>query len=215
MQHMYQHDQQWYDPLHINTWPYWFIDLDFTCSLSLLWSIGTKSSLNLPFTLATGPSSQVMSWSSLPWSHDSMSCLMCNELLHHHMCKLFNISKLFHLYGICCSHTYTCGLITCVSHSNTISPSKVVTQLPKPNKDLSISPFLLIDDNSTKIWNLSSNGFMLLAQAILPCVNDFGQVPQTRVGSISSPYICAIVFGLKLAHMHRLELWESNYYQWC
>jgi hypothetical protein len=54
---------------------------------------------------------------------------------------------------------------------------------------------------------------MLLAQAILPCVNDFGQVPQTRVGSISSPYICAIVFGLKLAHMHRLELWESNYYQ--
>ena len=48
---------------------------------------------------------------------------------------------------------------------------------------------------------------MLLAQAILPCVNDFGQVPQTRIGSISSPYICARVFGLKLAHMHRLKLW--------
>ena len=43
---------------------------------------------------------------------------------------------------------------------------------------------------------------MLLAQAILPCVNDFGQVPQTRIGSFSSPYICARVFGLKLAHMH-------------
>jgi hypothetical protein len=28
---------------------------------------------------------------------------------------------------------------------------------------------------------------MLLAQAILPCVNDFGQVPQTWIGSISSP----------------------------
>ena len=94
-----------------------------------------------------------------------------------------------------------------------IGPPKVVTQLPKPNKDLSISLFLVIDDNSTKIWNLSSNGFMLLAQVILPCVNDFGQVPQTRIDSISSPYICAIVFGLKLAHMHRLELWESNYYQ--
>ena len=94
-----------------------------------------------------------------------------------------------------------------------ISPPKVVTQLPKPNKDLSISPFLVIDDNSTKIWKLSTFGFMLLAQAILPCVNDFGQVPQTRIGSISSPYICASVFGLKLAHMHRLELWESNYYQ--
>jgi hypothetical protein len=46
----------------------------------------------LPFTLATGPSSQVMSWSSPPWSHDSMSCLMCNELLHH-MCEIFNISE--------------------------------------------------------------------------------------------------------------------------
>ena len=75
-----------------------------------------------------------------------------------------------------------------------ISPPKVVIQLPKPNKDLLVSPFLVIDDNSTKIWNLSSIGFMLLAQAILPCVNNFGQVPQTRIGSISSPYICARVW---------------------
>jgi hypothetical protein len=72
---------------------------------------------------------------------------------------------------------------------------------------------LVIDDNSTKIGKLSSNGLMLLAQAILPCVNDFGQVPQTQIDSISSPYICARVFGLNLAHMHRLELWESNYYE--
>jgi hypothetical protein len=76
-----------------------------------------------------------------------------------------------------------------------------------------MSPFLVIDDNSTKIRRLSTNGFMLLTQAILPCVNDFGQVPQTRIGGISSLYICARVFGLKLSHMHRLELWESNYYQ--
>ena len=54
---------------------------------------------------------------------------------------------------------------------------------------------------------------MLLAQTILPYENDFGQVPQTRISSISSPYICARVFGLELAHMYRLELWESNYYQ--
>ena len=44
-------------------------------------------------------------WSSPPWSHDSMSCLMCNELLHHHI--------------------ITCGLISCVSHKNTISPPKL------------------------------------------------------------------------------------------
>ena len=75
-----------------------------------------SSHLNLPFTLATSPSSQVLSWSSPPWSHDSMSCLLCNELLHHHMCELCNISEPFlppwHVF-------ITCGLITCVSHSNT------------------------------------------------------------------------------------------------
>ena len=119
----------------------------------------------------------------------------------------------FHFHGICCSHTCTYELITCVSHINIVSPPRVVTQLPKPIKDLSISLFLVIDDNSTKIWKLSTFRFMLLAQAILPCVNNFGQVPQTQIGSISSPYICARVFGLKLAHIHRLELWESNCYQ--
>jgi hypothetical protein len=54
---------------------------------------------------------------------------------------------------------------------------------------------------------------MLLAQAILPCINDFGQVPQTRICSISSPYIYAILFGSKLVDMHELEMWESNNYQ--
>ena len=40
-------------------------------------------SLDLPFTIATDPSSQALSWSSPLWSHDSMSCLICNEFLHH------------------------------------------------------------------------------------------------------------------------------------
>ena len=31
----------------------------------------------------------------------------------------------FHLYGICCLHTCTCGLITYVSHINIISPPKL------------------------------------------------------------------------------------------
>ena len=50
---------------------------------------------DLSFMLATSPTSQVLSWSSPPWSHDLMSCLMCNKLLHHHMCELCNISKPF------------------------------------------------------------------------------------------------------------------------
>jgi hypothetical protein len=78
---------------------------------------------DFPFTLATGPSSQASSWSSSPWSHDSMSCLICNELLHD---------------------TITCGLIPCVSHINTISSPKVVTQLPKPNKDISLGIKIIV-----------------------------------------------------------------------
>jgi hypothetical protein len=45
-----------------------------------------------------------------------MSSLICNELLHD---------------------TITYGLIPVYRTLNTISPPKVVTQLPKPNKDLS------------------------------------------------------------------------------
>jgi hypothetical protein len=86
-----------------------------------------------------------------------------------------------------------------------ISPPRLSLNYQNQTRDLSISPFLVIDDNYTKIWKLSSFGFMLLAQAILPCVNDFGQVPQTRIGTISSPtYV--LVYGLKLAHMHRFEI---------
>ena len=40
-------------------------------------------SLDLPFSITTGPSSQALSWSSPLWSHNSMSCLICNELLDH------------------------------------------------------------------------------------------------------------------------------------
>ena len=92
---------------------------------------------NFPFTLATGPSSQVLSWSSPPELHDSMSYLICNELLHH-MCEPCNKSKPSHLHGLGCSHImYLWTNHLCISHLNTL----VHTQLLKPNKDLSISPF--------------------------------------------------------------------------
>ena len=50
---------------------------------------------------------------------------MFNELLHHHIYELCNISENFHLHGICCSHTCFYGLITYVSHINTISPPRL------------------------------------------------------------------------------------------
>ena len=54
-------------------------------------------SLNLPFSIATGPSSQALSWSSSLWSHDSMSCHICNMLL-----------------------LISCGLTTCVYLHHTL-----------------------------------------------------------------------------------------------
>ena len=39
---------EWYDPLYIFMWSYWFIDLNFSWSSPLLWSIGAKSLLKLP-----------------------------------------------------------------------------------------------------------------------------------------------------------------------
>ena len=56
MQHMHQPITKWYDPLHIITWPYWFIDLDLTCSSPLPRSIGAKSCSS--FTVTRGPSLQ-------------------------------------------------------------------------------------------------------------------------------------------------------------
>jgi hypothetical protein len=52
-----------------------------------------------------------------------MSCLICNELLHD---------------------TITYGLIPVYLTLNTISPPKVITQLPKPNKDLSATSMVVI-----------------------------------------------------------------------
>jgi hypothetical protein len=74
---------------------------------------------DLPFTLAAGSSSQVMSWSSPPWSHDSMSCLMCNEILHHHMCKLCNNSGPSSLsWHMLLTHMYLWINHLCISHKH-------------------------------------------------------------------------------------------------
>ena len=65
---------------------------------------------NLPFTLATGPSSQVLSWSSPPYhmTQCHVSCALSSFII---TCVSFATSPShFHLHGICCSYTCTCGL---------------------------------------------------------------------------------------------------------
>jgi hypothetical protein len=128
-----------------------------------------RSWLHLLFTIASVHQRQVLlklhrhTWSlaSKPLTcpshlqpvHRAKSCLDLLHLDHMTPCHVSYAMSSFintcvsftkflshlHRHGICCLHTCTCGLITCVSHINTISPPKVVTQLPKPNKDLSSS----------------------------------------------------------------------------
>jgi hypothetical protein len=68
-----------------------------------------------------------------------VSCVMSSFII---TCVSFAITPShFHRHGICFLHTYTCGLITCASHINTISPPKVITQLSKPNRTFQSPPF--------------------------------------------------------------------------
>ena len=79
------------------SWPHLLFTVAFVHRCQVLLklhrhTVHRSKASNLSFTLATDPSSQVLSWSSPPWSHDSVSCLICNELLHH-MCEPCNKSK--------------------------------------------------------------------------------------------------------------------------
>ena len=139
MQHMHQPITKWYDSLrHIIMWPYWFIDLDFTCFSPFPSSIGTKSCSSFTAMRSIAPKLPTCP-SCLQPVHQAKSCL---DLLHlNHMtqchvscamssliitCVSFATSSIhLHRHGICCSHTCTYGLITYVSHINTITPPRL------------------------------------------------------------------------------------------
>ena len=132
MQHMHQHDQQWYDPLHIITWSYWFIDLDFTCSSPLPSSIGAKSCSSFTTTRSITPKPPTCP-SRLHPVHQAKSLLDLLHLGHMTQChvshaissfiitcvSLATCSSHFDLHGMCCSHKCSCGQITYVFHLNT------------------------------------------------------------------------------------------------
>ena len=113
-----------------------------------------RSWLHLLFTLPSSIDAKSCSSFTATWSialkpstcpsrlqpvHQAKSCLDLIHLDHMTQCHVscamssFIITCVsfatspshFHLHGICCSHTCTCGLITCVSHINTISPPRL------------------------------------------------------------------------------------------
>jgi hypothetical protein len=87
----------------------------------------------------------------------------------------------FHLHDICCSHTCTCGLTTCVSSHKTPLVHLGCHSIIKTKQGPFNLPFLIIDDNLTKIWKLSSFRFMLLVQAILPYVKDMDKFHEPKL----------------------------------
>jgi hypothetical protein len=128
MQHMHQPYHKWYDSLHIITWPRLFIDLYLTYFSPLPSSIGPKSCSSLTATRSIAPKPPTCP-SCLQPVRQVKSCLDLLHLSHMTQCHVSYVMSSFitcvsfatspshfHLHGICCSHTYTCGLITCVSH---------------------------------------------------------------------------------------------------
>ena len=129
MQHMHQHDQQWYDPLHIITWSYWFIDLDSTCSSPLLSSIGAKSCSSFTATRSITPKPLTCP-SRLQPVHHSKSCLDLLHLDHMTQChvsyamstfitcvSLYNISEPFSPpWHMLLTHMYLWTNYLCISH---------------------------------------------------------------------------------------------------
>jgi hypothetical protein len=70
-------------------------------------------------------------------------------------------------------------------------------QLSKTKLGLSISLFLVIDDNLfTKVFNEVFLDSCCLPKHITMC-KDYGQVSSIQVGNISFPYICAKSLHLK------------------
>ena len=128
MQPMHQHNHEWYDTLHIITWPLWSIDLDLARSSPLPRFIGAKS---CPIFIAS------RSIASKPW----LSLHHCNRSIKSSLVLIFStlvtwLHVMSHMQWAP-SHHHLWTNHMCISICHIISPLNVVTQLPKPNKNLS------------------------------------------------------------------------------
>jgi hypothetical protein len=91
---------------------------------------------DLPFTLAIGSSSQVLSWSSPP-NHAILCDVSCNELLHH-ICEPCNISKPFSpLWHVLLTQVYLWTNLLCISHKHIFSLPRLSLNYHNQTRDLS------------------------------------------------------------------------------
>ena len=132
MQHMHQHDQQWYDPLHIIMWPYWSIDLD---SLTFHHCLRPSAPSLAQASPPRGPSLQSL-WLALQGCNRSIKpslvlifstlIIWLNVMSHVHLssfiitCVSFaTFRSHFHLHGICwLTHMYLWTNHLCISYKH-------------------------------------------------------------------------------------------------
>jgi hypothetical protein len=131
MQHMHQHDQQliWSTSYHYVTllvyrsWPHLLFTVVFIHRPQVLLKLHRHAvhwfkASNLPFTLATGPSSRASSWSSPP-SHMT-PCHVSYAMSFFIICvSLAIFSSHLYFHGIGCSHMmYLWTNYLCISHKH-------------------------------------------------------------------------------------------------
>ena len=124
------------------------------CSSPLPSSIGAKSCSSFTATRSIAPKPPTCP-SRLQPVHQAKSCLDLLHLDHMTQCHVscatssFIITCVsfttylshFHLHGICCSHICICGLITFVSHINTISPPRLSLNYHNHTRTFQSPPF--------------------------------------------------------------------------
>ena len=130
MQHMYQHDQQWYDPLHIIMWPYWFIDLDLTCSSRLHRSMAPSLYSSIP---PRGPVLQSL----------RLALHFCNRSIKPSLILIFStlvtwLHVMSHMQWAPSLHIHLWTNLLCISYLNTLVHLGCHS-ITKSNKDLSLA----------------------------------------------------------------------------
>jgi hypothetical protein len=117
MQHIHQPYHKWYDPLHIITWPYWFINLGLTCFSSLPLSIGAKSCSSFTATRSIAPKPPTCP-SRLQPVHQAKSYL---DLLYLSHMTPYHVSYAMSSFIICVSLAINPSHFTsmaCIAHTH-------------------------------------------------------------------------------------------------
>ena len=90
---------EWYDPLHIIMWPYWFINLNFAGSSLLPCSIGAKSLLKLPRHMRFVSSKPPMFPSHLQPVHQHKALSRSSPSSHKTLCHVsYEMNSFITLY---------------------------------------------------------------------------------------------------------------------